>query len=370
MPFGTAHIAGHSDEPTEGSGSGRLHPFRRKGGPRHLTRGVPEPSLMHRIMHSSVSQHYNTGAPRKKRKPPQMSDNRAPDATRSGVAAGTMPNRYGRLDGRAWRDVERAVKIGKKNDAYAVEVHGVRVLFKIKGAQEQPQEPTGSKGGRTRATRQPNAPTCEPAPEPSTKAPNSAQRRSARRLEAYLAKKPGQERTALAPGSDAKEAVTPAQVDYDARMDGEPTTAATPGRGGQKRAAVEPTSCSQPKAAAAQQQQPQRQRVESTPAAAPPRAARDISPRPSRERCLTTCRTLWRRAEVLYRLRPAGAPRHAAPQHRQVEGGAGAARHATTSARCTARPGTAPNSARKERGALSGTIRTHPRPGTETGSRV
>ena len=64
VAFGTAHIAGHSDEPTEGSVSGRLHPFRRKGGPRHLTRGVPEPSLMHRIMHSSVSQHYNTGAPR------------------------------------------------------------------------------------------------------------------------------------------------------------------------------------------------------------------------------------------------------------------------------------------------------------------
>ena len=218
-----------------------------------------------------------------------MSDNRAPDATRSGVAAGTMPNRYGRLDGRAWRDVERAVKIGKKNDAYAVEVHGVRVLFKIKGAQEQPQEPTGSKGGRTRATRQPNAPTCEPAPEPSTKAPNSAQRRSARRLEAYLAKKSGQERTALAPGSDAKEAVTPAQVDYDARMDGEPTTAAASGRGGQKRAAVEATSCTQPKAAAEQQQQ-QRQRVESTLAAVPPPATRDMSPGSSRGRHLTTCR--------------------------------------------------------------------------------
>ena len=61
-----------------------------------------------------------------------------------------------------------------------------------------------------------------------------------------------------------------------------------------------------------------------------------------------------------------GAPGRCSTQ----AGGAGAARHATTSARCTARPGTAPNSARKERGALSGTIRTHPRPGTETGSRV
>lgn len=218
-----------------------------------------------------------------------MSDNRAPDATRSGVATGTMPNRHGRLDGRAWRDVERAVKIGKKNDAYAVEVHGVRVLFKL-SAQQSPQETTGGKGGRTRVTHQRSAPTCEPASVPPTKAPNSAQRRSARRLEAYLAKKSGQERTALAPGSDARKAETPAQVEDDSRMDAEPTTAAALGRGGQKRAAVEPTSCTQPTATAAEQQQ-QRQRVEPTPAAVPKPAARDMSPGSPRGPYLTTCRT-------------------------------------------------------------------------------
>ena len=216
---------------------------------------------------------------------------RAPDATRSGVATGIVSSRYGRIDGRAWRDVARAIKMGKKNDAYAVEVHGVRVLFKL-GAQEPPQESTGGKGGRKQATRQPTAPTCEPAAVPSTKAPNSAQRRSARRLEAYLAKRPEQERTASAPGPDARKSVTPAQIDDDARMDDEPTTAVVSGRGGQKRAAVESTSCNsaEPTAAAAQQQQQQQQRVEPTPAAAPPPATRDVSPRWMRVRTIIACR--------------------------------------------------------------------------------
>ena len=211
-----------------------------------------------------------------------------PAASRSGATVDKKPVR--RLDGRAWREIDCACKTGKKHDAYSVELHGVRVVFKL-GAQESQVESTSAERASMPASRQHVKPTSESAPRQRI-APNAEQRRSAKRMQTYiLAKKSEQERTAPASGSDARKAVAPAQVDDDVRMDREPTTAATPGRGGQKRAAVEPTSCSQPKAAAAQQQQPQRQRVESTPAAAPPRAARDISPRPSRERCLTTCRT-------------------------------------------------------------------------------
>ena len=210
-----------------------------------------------------------------------------PAASRSGATVDKKPVR--RLDGRAWREIDCACKTGKKHDAYSVELHGVRVVFKL-GAQESQVESTSAERASMPASRQHVKPTSESAPRQRI-APNAEQRRSAKRMQTYiLAKKSEQERTAPASGSDARKAVAPAQVDDDVRMDREPTTAATPGRGGQKRAAVEPTSCSQPTAAAAQQQQQQRQRVEPTPAAAPPPATRDVSPRWMRVRTIIACR--------------------------------------------------------------------------------
>ena len=103
-------------------------------------------------------------------------------ARRSATAAGKNSSR--RIDGRAWREIDRACKIGKKFDAYSVEHRGVRVVFKLEP--QSPQvEATGGKAKSTQTSRQRAEPTSASAEQPA-KAPNSAQRRSARRMRKYI----------------------------------------------------------------------------------------------------------------------------------------------------------------------------------------
>ena len=168
----------------------------------------------------------------------KMSAASKPIATRLGKAAGTVSSRAGRLDRRAWRDVAHAVELGKKNDAYSVEFRGVRVVF-WRGAQNSSQETRESGAASTMTSRQRAEPACAPA-ERTPQQPNSAQRRSARRLQAFLlAKRAGEGREA--PNQPAAE---PAVVELghvesdvrksDATMAGVDTTSR-----GKKRAAGE-----------------------------------------------------------------------------------------------------------------------------------
>ena len=174
-----------------------------------------------------------------------MSEPPKPAARRSGAAAGTRSNRAGRLDGRAWRDVERALRLGKKHDAHAVEVHRVRVVFK--GAILSPQETTGGRVRKQLASRQEHQPTSASASR-RPQQPNSAQRRSARRLEDFLKKKESPQYTeAVGPPAAATPASgMPAPVEADVRMaDGAQETAEA-GRSGRKRVAGETPAHAQP----------------------------------------------------------------------------------------------------------------------------
>ena len=110
-------------------------------------------------------------------------------ASRSSGAGGTRvtTSRRGRLDERAWRDVDRMIKLGKKSDAYSVEIHGARIIFK-KGAPNPSQDTKEKKGVDAPASRQRVESTSGPASR-LPKAPNSAQRRSAERMKEFMQKK-------------------------------------------------------------------------------------------------------------------------------------------------------------------------------------
>ena len=185
-----------------------------------------------------------------------MSAQPKPTVRRSGTAAGTWSNRAGRIGERAWRDVERAVRLGQKRNAHAVEVHGVRFVFR--GAQSPPLETTGGKGAAERASRQRDEPARAPAAHTQA-TPNSAQRRSARRLQEFLKAKQGSgPAKALAqPTPVEPQSEEPARVESDARADAAMAEATGDDRRGQKRAADESPACAPPPSAQAAAQAPQ-----------------------------------------------------------------------------------------------------------------
>ena len=213
-------------------------------------------------------------------------------ARRSATAAGKISSR--RIDGRAWREIDRACKMGKKHDAYSVEHHGVRVVFKLEP--QSPQvETTGGKAKGTRTSRQRTKPTSASAKRPA-KALNSDQRRSARRMEKYIL---DWERNLVDTASETAAIESTAagepQADPGERKDCAAPMEVEEDRRGQKRAASKtPATPKSPVPAAATQLQPQPQpqqdsTVETTaPPAARPRGQsksppkRQISPKQQR----------------------------------------------------------------------------------------
>ena len=120
----------------------------------------------------------------------QMSSGEAA-ASRSSAARGTRAaSLRGRLDERAWRDVTRAIRIGKESDAHSVEIHGVRITFKRSvhyfSQDTQEEECPGAPASHRR-----NEPTRGSRMAPGPPPPNSAQRRSAARMAKYILAKKG-----------------------------------------------------------------------------------------------------------------------------------------------------------------------------------
>ena len=178
------------------------------------------------------------------------------------MLAGVWSNRTRRLDERDWRDVERAAKIGKRKDAFSVEVHGVKVTFKLGAPHNVENSRRTSKPGIL-ASRQHAEPASATTAEPP-RPPNSDKRRSARRMQHYIKEMQGarskKPTTQPKPAEPATE--LPAPVDPDVRMsDASPGEAVKEHRG-KKRAAIE-SKVPAPKAAAAasakQSPQPQQQ---------------------------------------------------------------------------------------------------------------
>ena len=193
-------------------------------------------------------------------------------ASRRGRSAGVWSNRTRRLDERDWWDVERAAKIGKRKDAFSVEVHGVKVTFKLSAPHNVENSRRTSKPGMP-ASRQHTEPASAPTAEPP-RPPNSDKRRSARRMQHYIkemqgarSKKPS---TQPKPAEPATELSAP--VDSDVRMSDTSPGDAVQEHRGKKRTAIE-SKMPAPKAAAAasakqspqpQQQQQKRPAVETT----------------------------------------------------------------------------------------------------------
>jgi len=157
-----------------------------------------------------------------------------------------------------WREVEHACVIGRKFDAYSVEKHGVRVVFRL-GVANPPLEPTGGEG-TTRA----ESPRAEPASAPATNEPkklNSEQRRSARRREAFiLAKWSGRERNTSKNTTEPQVPASGAQVDIDMREIGAAPAESPKEQRGQKRTAVEAIANAKPTPKAAAAEQPEQAR--------------------------------------------------------------------------------------------------------------
>ena len=113
-------------------------------------------------------------------------------ASRRGRSAGVWSNRTRRLDERDWRDVERAAKIGKRKDAFSVEVHGVKVTFKLSAPHNVENSRRTSKPGMP-ASRQHTEPASAPTAEPP-RPPNSDKRRSTRQMQHYIKEMQGTSR--------------------------------------------------------------------------------------------------------------------------------------------------------------------------------
>ena len=172
-------------------------------------------------------------------------------ASRSSGAGGTRvtTSRRGRLDERAWRDVDRMIKLGKKSDAYSVEIHGARIIFK-KGAPNPSQDTKEKKGVDAPASRQRVESTSGPASR-LPKAPNSAQRRSAERMKEFMQKKQGSGAfgAMTQPSLAELQSEEPVRVETDVRADAEMAETTGDDRRGQKRAASESPACAPPPSA-------------------------------------------------------------------------------------------------------------------------
>ena len=127
-----------------------------------------------------------------------------------------------RLDKRAWVDVRRACKLRAQNDVRAVEVHGVRVEFFWAG--KAALEPKGKKGKMQQATRrEAESASAQTRHERQRTAPNSAQKRSARRMAAFIAMKCEQQATAV---STLNPSAPPFEVGKRRRLDAQGTASA------------------------------------------------------------------------------------------------------------------------------------------------
>jgi len=177
-----------------------------------------------------------------------MSEAAAPVASRSGTAAGARSSRASRSDERTWRTADRAVRLGKKHGAHAVEYKGVRYILK---SEEKPEvtHPGGNATGE-QARRRHVEPARAQAGEPRKL--NHAQRKSAKRLKEVIEAQSAQTGTteeSRALATIAAETLAP--VDTDARMADGALAAAEGERRGRKRAAGEsPPPAPQPSASA------------------------------------------------------------------------------------------------------------------------
>ena len=170
-------------------------------------------------------------------------------ASRSGQSGGSRASsRRGRLDERVWRDVTRACKVGKRTDAYSVEVHGVRVVFKM-GALNLAMDTKGRVANDAPARRQCDEPMSAPQ-QRSRAAPNSAQRRSAKRLQEFIKSKKGSGSTGgPGPASSVEPPrKEPARVEADVRRGADAMETDGERRRGEKRTASETPALAQPTA--------------------------------------------------------------------------------------------------------------------------
>ena len=181
-------------------------------------------------------------------------------ANRSSGGGTRAQPRRGRRDERFWRDAERALQLGHKYDSFSVEIDGVKFV-KSWAATKPPRTPRRNEAAGMRAKR-PQAESEGAFHEGLTRAPNSAQRRSATRLQEFLAKKAGPEPAKVAelPASAASEAADETRVESDTRNDGEPMDTTEAVQHGHKRAASESPACAPSPTAA----QPQQRQAEST----------------------------------------------------------------------------------------------------------
>ena len=173
-----------------------------------------------------------------------MSSTAGGAATRGAAASNRGGPRRGRRGEPAWRDVARAVRLGKKYDAYSVETRGVRVVFRM-AVYRSPQEIHGDKAQEQPARRR-QQPTASAAAKHKASGPSSAQRRSARRLQEFLQLKGAHTQGGVySQGSTSEGAVEPAQVEPDVRKAEAAHSGAAAIGGGRKRAADE-TSAHEP----------------------------------------------------------------------------------------------------------------------------
>jgi len=109
---------------------------------------------------------------------------------RSGRVA--RPEKHGPLSKRAWQDIRRALSTQPRADVHAVELHGVKIIYKHKNARDSPHNPSAGTGDAqvpqrgTSSQQQRGADKAEPhavsTGDPSTQRGNARQRRSRKRL--------------------------------------------------------------------------------------------------------------------------------------------------------------------------------------------
>ena len=173
-----------------------------------------------------------------------MSSTSTGAATRGAGAGNRDESRRGRRDGHARREVEWAIRLGKKHDAYSIETRGVRVVFKM-SVHRTPQEHHGGQA-REQPARRRQQPTASASVRHKASGPNSAQRRSAQRLQEFLQLKGAHTPGGVhSQGSTSDVADEPAQVAGTLRNAGAAQCNASATGGGRKRAADE-TSAHEP----------------------------------------------------------------------------------------------------------------------------
>ena len=113
-----------------------------------------------------------------------------------GRASGTPASKRGWLGKRAWQDVRRAMSTQPRADVHAVEIHGVKIIYKHKSTRESPHHPAEG-AGETQASQRVASSQQQrgdrgaeshaaPTGNPSEPRGNAKQRRSRIRLQDFL----------------------------------------------------------------------------------------------------------------------------------------------------------------------------------------